>query len=89
MSYLDKCSLWGVEHGREVKSRFQMVWGVIHPLGLFMSSYLLAAIGINTVLHFVLKSTDNQKAGFPSGFVARKTCLSHRIIESLPTQTTL
>lgn len=69
----------GVEHGREVKSPFQIICGVIHPLELFMSNYLLAAIGINTVLHSVLKtkrSNDNQKAGFLSRFVARKMCLS-------------
>jgi len=44
-----------------------------------MSNYLLAAIGINTVLHSVLKTkrcNDNQKAGFLSRFVARKICLS-------------
>lgn len=40
----------GVEHRREVKSPSQMVCGVIHPLELFMSNYLLAAIGINRVL---------------------------------------
>lgn len=69
----------GVEHGREVKSPFQIVCGVIHPVQLFMSNYLLAAIGINTILHSVLKtehSNDNQKAGFLSRFVARKICLS-------------
>lgn len=69
----------GVEHGREVKSPFQIVCGVIHPLELFMSNYLLAAIGINTVLRSVLKtqrSNDNQKAGFLSRFVTRKICLS-------------
>lgn len=63
----------GVEHGREVKSPFQFVCGVIHPFELFMSNYLLAAIGINTVLRFVFKTerpNDNQKAGFLSRFVA-------------------
>lgn len=70
----------GVEHEREVKSPFHMVWGVIHLFELFMSGYLLAAVGINTVLHSVLKTIDSQKAGLLSRFVARKTCLSHRII---------
>lgn len=46
----------GVEHEREVKSPFQIICGVIHPLELFMSNYLLAAIGINTVLSLVLKT---------------------------------
>ena len=69
----------GVEHGREVKSPFQIVCDVIHPLELFMSNYLLTAVGINMVLRSVLKtesSNDNQKAGFLSRFVARKICLS-------------
>lgn len=46
----------GVEHGREVKSPFRIICGVIHPLELFMSNYLLAAIGINTVLSLDLKT---------------------------------
>lgn len=63
----------GVEHGREVKSPFQILCGVIHPFELFMSNYLLAAIGINTVLVSVLQTqgcNNNQKAVFLSGFVA-------------------
>lgn len=63
----------GVEHGREVKSPFQIRCGVIHPFELFLSSYLLAAIEINTVLVSVLQTqgcNDNQKAAFLSGFVA-------------------
>lgn len=63
----------GVGHGREVKSPFQILCGVIHPFELFMSNYLLDAIGINMVLVSVLRTqgcNDNQKAAFLSGFVA-------------------